>query len=61
MIIEIDAARCKRCGICREFCPLEVFGQELDGLPVVVNEENCNRCSICILRCPDFALSFGGD
>ncbi|MBA1335296.1 MAG: 2-ketoglutarate ferredoxin oxidoreductase subunit delta [Firmicutes bacterium] len=47
---------CKRCGICVEFCPVEVFTQEVDGTPVPEHLEKCTGCRMCVLRCPDFAV-----
>ena len=56
MLITVNPAYCKGCGICAAFCPEEVF--EMRGeLAVVVRPENCRYCLDCEMRCPDFAVS----
>jgi len=48
--------RCKRCGICVEFCPKQVLVLDETG-PVKVDKlEDCIKCRLCELRCPDFVL-----
>jgi 2-oxoglutarate ferredoxin oxidoreductase subunit delta len=54
--ITINRRWCKKCGICTEFCPANVFAREADGTPVAAHREKCTGCRICVLRCPDFAL-----
>ncbi len=52
----VNTGRCKRCGICTEFCPAKVFTRQTDGTPVPTYQEKCTGCRMCVLRCPDFAL-----
>jgi len=54
--ITINAKRCKRCGYCIAFCPANVYGQEIDGLPRAEHPEQCTACQMCVKRCPDFAI-----
>lgn len=54
--ITVNKARCKRCGICVEFCPVKVYDKEIDGAPVPARIEKCTGCMLCELRCPDFAI-----
>ncbi|SKC57145.1 4Fe-4S dicluster domain-containing protein [Maledivibacter halophilus] len=54
--ITIDPRLCKKCGICVEFCPADVYTRELDGSPVISFQEKCTGCKLCELRCPDFAI-----
>lgn len=54
--ITINKNRCKRCGICIEFCPAKLFDTEKDGTPLPKNEELCTGCKLCEARCPDFAI-----
>ena len=54
--ITINSNLCKRCGICVEFCPTQVYTKEPDGSPVVSFIEKCTGCKLCDLRCPDFAI-----
>ncbi len=55
--IKIDERLCKRCGICSEFCPQNVFSVRNDGIPQVTAPENCTSCHLCDWRCPDFAIT----
>ena len=48
---------CKRCGICRAFCPKNVIGQDELGGPVFERPEDCIGCRFCELHCPDFAIT----
>ena len=56
--------RCKGCGICVEFCPLEVLelSHEMNSkgyhLPDIINgkESSCVHCEFCTLVCPEFAI-----
>jgi len=54
--IKINKVRCKRCGICIEFCPVKSFDKEADGTPVPWREDACTGCRQCEMRCPDFAI-----
>ncbi len=56
-IIEVNAEWCKRCGICIDFCPTDVYDRAEDGLPLVARGDDCIWCDLCELRCPDFAIN----
>jgi len=47
---------CKRCWICIQFCPKEVYDASALGQPVPTRIEDCTQCMICVNRCPDFAI-----
>ncbi len=47
---------CKKCGICVEFCPTDVFTADEFGKPVIAAEQKCTGCGLCVVRCPDFAI-----
>ncbi|ADL11999.1 4Fe-4S dicluster domain-containing protein [Acetohalobium arabaticum] len=52
----IDHELCKKCKICVEFCPMDVYSfNELEG-PKVEQEEKCIGCDKCVIMCPDFAV-----
>lgn len=53
--VAINAAWCKGCEICVEYCPKKVFEMK-DGKAVVARPEDCILCGLCQLRCPDFAI-----
>ena len=55
--IAIDEALCKQCGLCVEFCPRGVLGNDANGQAQVVNLEACTGCLICELLCPELAIS----
>ena len=60
-MINLKKDRCKRCGICIEFCPQKVFDAAVDGSPIVAREEDCTICHLCEKRCPDFAIKVEGE
>ncbi len=48
---EIDAEKCKACGICRKKCPVGA----VEGAPKVVHrilEDKCIKCGTCLEVCP---------
>jgi 2-oxoglutarate ferredoxin oxidoreductase subunit delta len=47
---------CKRCGICRAFCPKKVLLIDESGYPYLKDAKLCTGCGLCETRCPDFAL-----
>jgi len=51
---------CKACGICIEFCPKNVLGEDNEGKPVPTNPDDCIGCRLCELHCPDFAILVEG-
>jgi 2-oxoglutarate ferredoxin oxidoreductase subunit delta len=62
--VYIIPSRCKGCGICIEFCPLQVLSESIRAnskgyhLPEVApdKEEACIHCQFCSLVCPEFAI-----
>lgn len=54
--VSVNAAWCKKCGICVEFCPKDVLVMGAQSV-VVANEEACIQCKLCEIRCPDFAIT----
>ncbi len=53
---------CKGCGLCIEFCPIQVLGQSEHfnekgyHYPEMLEPEKCVNCGYCQLLCPDFAI-----
>jgi len=58
--IALDAALCKRCGICSAVCPADVFEPDAVGLPRVMHPNVCIWCDRCEVYCPDFAIRLRG-
>ena len=57
--IELAEERCIGCGLCEDFCPVNVFEMvETDGrlLPQAVRSEDCWACDTCVGQCPTGAL-----
>ena len=60
--VHIIEDRCKGCGFCVEYCPLDVLAMS-DGFnrkgyhpPEVVLEGGCVHCGLCEMICPEFAI-----
>jgi 2-oxoglutarate ferredoxin oxidoreductase subunit delta len=54
--ILINTDRCKRCGVCIDLCPRQVYTASRDGWPEPANMEHCATCGLCELWCPDYAV-----
>ena len=53
----IDIYKCKKCGNCKEVCPVDVFyGSNKSEIPHVSYGEDCYYCCACILECPEDAI-----
>lgn len=52
----LNRQQCKRCGLCVELCPREVFTTSDEGYPTPDDIERCTRCKLCELWCPDYAI-----
>lgn len=61
--VQVDIARCNGCGLCVDFCPVEVFdlipandtGSPM--IPLATRQENCWACDTCVGQCPTGAIS----
>jgi uncharacterized protein (DUF169 family)/NAD-dependent dihydropyrimidine dehydrogenase PreA subunit len=60
--IQIDFTRCNGCGLCVDFCPVEVFdlvsveGVNGSKIAQATREENCWACDTCVGQCPTGAI-----
>ena len=54
--ITIEAEKCKGCGLCQKFCPVNAI-EGKDREKRVINQEKCIRCGTCIVKCPFKAIS----
>lgn len=60
--IRIIKDRCKGCGFCVTYCPMDVlemsdeFNSKGYHPPWVKNPENCINCGLCGMLCPEFAI-----
>ena len=53
--IMIDEAKCKGCGLCQKFCPVNAIEGEAREKRVI-NQEKCIKCGTCISKCPFKAI-----
>ncbi len=60
-LITVDAASCKRDGLCIQDCPTQILGWDANGLPEAIQglEALCLNCGHCIAICPHAALALG--
>ncbi len=65
--VEVDAERCKSCGLCIEVCPRQVLkiGDKTNRKGYcyveVAKAEACIGCALCGVMCPDIALTIYKD
>jgi len=52
----IDQSKCKKCTLCVQICPLDVF-EKNDGVIQVAYPEECWHCRACIIDCPAQAIT----
>lgn len=61
-IVYIIKDRCKGCGYCIKFCPIQIlefsakFNKKGYHPPVVTNGGHCVNCHYCEIICPEFAI-----
>ncbi|TXT58037.1 MAG: hypothetical protein BAJALOKI1v1_1780008 [Promethearchaeota archaeon] len=50
-------SKCKSCGTCIKYCPLNLREFNKDGKAVTVNTTiSCGGCTVCYHRCPELAI-----
>lgn len=54
-VMQIDPARCTRCGVCVEVCQWMAIRRQSDG-SVTIAEQDCEGCGTCLLVCPVDAI-----
>ena len=57
-IVEVDEAKCTKCGECVEVCPKKIF--KINGDVVTTqNTLDCSMCEICVQECEPGAITIG--
>jgi uncharacterized protein (DUF169 family)/NAD-dependent dihydropyrimidine dehydrogenase PreA subunit len=57
--IQLAEDRCTGCGLCVDFCPVNVFEMVENGshpVPAAVRSDDCWACDTCVGQCPTGAL-----
>lgn len=55
--IRIQAALCRKCGMCVEICPEGLFTQSTPGsVPKIRRAAACIACGHCVSTCPSGAV-----
>lgn len=52
----LDSDMCKICGLCADFCPMNVYDYTLGSVPIPARQSDCIGCLKCETICPDFAI-----
>jgi 2-oxoacid:acceptor oxidoreductase delta subunit (pyruvate/2-ketoisovalerate family) len=52
----MDMAKCRRCGICLTYCPVNSVSRTKDGA-FKISLEYCKGCGICAAECPAGAIA----
>lgn len=55
MAYKINPEKCKKCGVCKENCPVECISEK-DG-SFVINADECVDCGTCAANCPADAIA----
>jgi NAD-dependent dihydropyrimidine dehydrogenase PreA subunit len=55
--IKIDTSRCDKCGICVEYCPMDVLSMDSKGYPYMKYRDDCWYCDVCTFFCHRKAVS----
>ncbi len=58
-LFHVDAARCRKDGICSSICPIGIISVADDGLPYMLEgqQSRCIGCGHCVAFCPHGASS----
>ncbi len=57
-IVEVDEAKCTKCGECVEICPKKIF--RINGDVVTTqNTLDCSMCELCVQECEPGAITIG--
>ena len=54
--IEIDAEKCKSCGLCQKSCPVNAINGEARDKRVI-DQNKCIKCRSCVMACPFKAIN----
>jgi len=57
MISEIDVGKCTGCGLCVEFCPMDVLRLDASSKAYIAYPQSCMTCYNCELECPAQAVN----
>ena len=59
-IQKIDYALCDDCGVCKDICPMDVFGK-VGRLYYIAHPKECMTCYLCEMDCTPNAIYVGAE
>jgi len=57
--VVIDKEKCKKCGACKNVCPVGAISGEVGKEAFEIDKSKCIKCGACIQKCPFKAIKKG--
>ncbi len=60
-ISNINREKCVQCGMCENYCPMDVIRVDENKRPEIKYVQDCMLCCLCEVRCPVKAITVTPD